>query len=108
MGYRYINKALLDTTVDVLHPEALVYSPDRNGSIQLGAVEYLVPAAAWDAEHTERPQVLGQSFHLNERLRMYVLHAWTWKHNPSGTFEDWNPDVYCPVPPPWHSVGRSR
>lgn len=24
------------------------------------------------------------------------LHAWIWKHNPSGTFAEWNPNVRCP------------
>jgi hypothetical protein len=108
MGYHYINTNLLDTTVDLLHPEAMVYAPDPNGSIQLGAVEYIVPAAAWDAEHTELPQVLGQSFHLNERLGVYVLHAWIWKNNPSGMFEDWNPDVSCPAPLNWMEPFRGR
>jgi hypothetical protein len=108
MGYHFININLLDPTVDLLHPEALVYAPDANGSIQLGAVEYMVPVVAWDAEHIEPPQVLGQSFHLNERLGMYVLHAWIWKNNPSGIFEDWNPDVYCPVPLNWDVPFRGR
>jgi len=98
MGYHYINTHLLDTTVEVLHPEAMVYAPDAKGSIQLGAVEYMVPAAGWDAENTRPPQVLGQSFHLDERLGMYVLHAWVWMNNPAGIFEDWNPDVSCPTP----------
>jgi hypothetical protein len=97
-GYHYINTDLLDITVDWLHPEALVYAPDANGSLQFGAIEYIVPAAVWDAEHTQPPHVLDQSFHLNERLGMYVLYAWIWKKNPSGTFEDWNPDVSCPEP----------
>lgn len=42
MGYHYINTDLIDITVDWLHPEAMVYSPEANGSIQLGAVEYIV------------------------------------------------------------------
>lgn len=96
MGYHFINVSLLDTTVDPTHPEAIVYAPSPNGFIQLGAVEYIVPASAWDAEHDEPPQVLDQSFHLNERLGMYVLHVWIWKNNPTGMFEDWNPDVSCP------------
>ena len=25
----------------------------------------------------------------------YSLHAWIWKHNPSGTFSMWNPNVSC-------------
>lgn len=108
MGYHYINVTLLDTTVDLLHPEALVYAPDSNGSIQLGAVEYMVPAAAWDAAQTEPPQVLGQRFHLHEKLGMYVLHAWIWKNNPAGMFEAWNPDISCPDPLNWDVPFRGR
>ena len=25
----------------------------------------------------------------------YELHAWAWKHNPRGLFDDWNPRVSC-------------
>jgi hypothetical protein len=108
MGYRYINTDLLDSTVDFLHPEAIIYAPDLNGSIQLGAVGYMVPAALWDAENTNPPQVLGESLHLDERLSMYVLHAWIWMNNRSGIFEDWNPDVFCPPPPRWNGPTHAR
>ena len=101
MGYHYINPNLLDTTLDLSHPEALVYAPDANGSIGLGAVEYMVPVDLWDVEHNEPPQALGQRFHLNEKLAMYVLQVWIWKKNPLGVFEEWNPDVSCPQPLPW-------
>ncbi len=97
MGYHYINVSLLDTTVNFLQPEAMVYTPGPNGILQLGAVEYVVPAAAWDAEHTGLPQVIGHEFHLNPSLGVYVLHIWVWKNNPSGMFEDWNPKVSCPA-----------
>ena len=108
MGYRYINTGLLDTTVDLLHPEAIVYAPDLNGSIRLGAVGYMVPAAMWDSENTDPPQILGQAFHLQESLGMYVLHAWIWMNNPAGIFEDWNPDVSCPTPLRRNGPTRAR
>jgi hypothetical protein len=108
MGYHFINLSLIDTTVDLLQPEAIVYAPDANGSIQLSAVKYMVPAAAWDAEYTEPPQVLGQRFHLHEKLGMYVLHAWIWKNNPAGMFEAWNIDVSCPAPLNWDVPFRGR
>lgn len=96
MGYHYINTAGLDLALDPLQPEAIVYAPDKNGTLQLAAVEYIVPAGPWDeAGNTHPPELLGQHFHLNERLGVYVLHAWIWKHNPSGIFEDWNPNVSC-------------
>ena len=96
MGFHYIDTSILDTTVDLLNPEAMVYAPGPNGKLQLAAVEYIVPAETWDAENSELPQLLGQHFHLNQALGVYVLHAWIWKHNPSGIFEDWNPNVSCP------------
>lgn len=97
MGYHYINTDILDTTVEPLKPEAMVYAPGPNGQLKLAAVEFIVPAEAWDAEgNPELPSLYGQSFHLNESLGVYVLHAWVWKNNPSGMFEDWNPKVSCP------------
>ena len=33
---------------------------------------------------------------LNPALGRYILHAWIWKPNPAGMFENWNPDVSCP------------
>lgn len=97
MGYHYINTDILDTTVDPLQPEAMVYAPGPNGKLKLAAVEFIVPADAWDAsENTELPSLYGRSFHLNEALGVYVLHAWIWKNNPAGMFEDWNTKVSCP------------
>jgi hypothetical protein len=96
MGIHYIRAESLDLVVDPLQPEAMVYTPQANGRMKLGAVEYIVPAAAWDAAgNTEPPKVLDQTFHLNEALGVYVLHAWLWNGNPSGTFQDWNPHVSC-------------
>jgi len=97
MGYHYINVSILDTTVELSRPEAMVYTPGPDGILQLGAVEYIVPAVAWDAEgYTHPPVLFGRFFHLNQALGVYVLHAWAWKNNPSGMFDDWNPNVSCP------------
>ena len=96
MGFHYIDTAALDTTVELEHPEAMVYTPAPNG-LQLGAVEYIVPAEPWDAAgNAHPPMLMGQHFHLNEKLGVYVLHAWIWKNNSAGIFEDWNPTVSCP------------
>lgn len=57
---------------------------------------------AWDAQHTQPPVLFGREFHLVTApnrygvLAFYELHAWVWKHNPSGAFNDWNPRVTCP------------
>ena len=55
MGYHYIDTASLNTTLDPLKPEAIVYAPMKNGELQLAAVEYIVPAEPWDAENDELP-----------------------------------------------------
>ena len=84
MGFHYIDAASLDLELDALRPEAMVYAPGPNGVLTLAAVEYIVPAADWDAAgHTEPPSVLDHSLHLNAALGVYVLHAWIWQHNPS-------------------------
>jgi hypothetical protein len=98
MGFHYIDTAALDLALDPLHPEALVYAPLKSGKLLLAAVEYIVPAAAWDAAgNTEPPMLYDRMFHLNAALGVYVLHAWIWYQNPAGLFEDWNPRVSCPA-----------
>ncbi len=100
MGIHYINPDLLDTTLDPKSPEALVYHHLPNGKLQLGAVEYIVPAQAWHDEHgdsSDPPELLGHHLHMNEALGVYVLHAWIFTHNPAGMFEDWNPRISCPA-----------
>jgi hypothetical protein len=97
MGYHYIQVDRLDLELDPNQPEALVYAPGPQGQLQLAAVEYIVPAEPWDeAGNSLPPEVLGQHLHLNQDLGVYVLHAWIFKNNPTGMFEDWNPNVSCP------------
>jgi hypothetical protein len=97
MGIHYINLSLFDAVADPRQPEALVYAPDRQGRLVLAAVEWIVPADAWEAtDHDGPPSVLGRDMHLNETLGVWVLHAWIFRHNPAGIFEDWNPTVTCP------------
>jgi hypothetical protein len=69
-----------------------------DGKLMLAAVEYIVPADRHGMTQ-EIPNCLYcmvTDFHLNENLGVYVLHAWIWKHNPAGMYEDWNPLVTCP------------
>ncbi|MGD2042454.1 MAG: hypothetical protein PVJ28_02320 [Acidimicrobiia bacterium] len=96
MGLHYLNESLLDDTLDVAEPEALVYELDANGEIGgLVAHEYIVPVEAWTAD--EPPSVFGMELHQHPVLPLWVLHAWLWKQNPAGFFEDWNPAVrLCP------------
>ena len=96
MGVHYLKPSLLDATVDHREPEALVYELDHLGQItDLVAHEYIVPVDAWS--ENQLPRLFGQRFHQHPVLPLYVLHAWIWKDNPAGTFEDFNPKVrLCP------------
>jgi hypothetical protein len=96
MGYHYFNQELMDDpAVDATAPEGLVYAPGPNGKLRLVAVEWVVPGEIWDGPGA--PSVLGRDLHvLNPALGWWIMHAWVWKHNPAGMFEDWNPEVVCP------------
>jgi hypothetical protein len=93
MGYHYGNPAYIDGTVNAMEPEVLVYEPVKNGSLRLVAVEYIVPLEAW--QESDPPMLFGEHFNRNEGAGIWALHVWLWKHNPSGMFADWNPNVTC-------------
>lgn len=84
MGFHYLDTADLgNTTLTLLHPEALVYVPGPRG-IQPGAVEYILPQDLWDgAGNTQPPELNGVSLHLNTDLGVYILHVRVWKNNPA-------------------------
>ena len=93
MGYHFQNNALLDTKLDLDHPEVLVYEKKPDGTFKLNGVEFLVPISAWKA--TEAPRIMGQALKKADRLGIWYLHVWTWEPSPSGLFADWNPNVKC-------------
>jgi len=93
MGYHFQNNALLDTTLDVGHPEVLVYEKKPDGAFKLNGVEFLVPISAWTA--AEPPRIMGQTLKKADSLGIWYLHVWTWEPSPSGLFADWNPNVKC-------------
>ena len=103
MGQHFVNLDYVgDPAINPLRPEVLVYEPKRNGGYQLIAVEYVVVAADWHAAFGDRtPTVLGQDMLFREAGNRYGLpdfyerHAWLFKYNPRGLFDDWNPRVSC-------------
>jgi hypothetical protein len=103
MGVHWAKPALVgDPAIEKKHPEALVYAPASDGTLELAAVEYVVIRKDWLATHTERPSLFGHKFNFTKagnRFGLpayYSLHVWIWKHNPAGTFAMWNPTVHCP------------
>ncbi len=98
MGIHYVNGALIDDdTIDIAHPEAVMYEPAANGAMRLVAVEYIT---------TKGPANLGgQLFAFNGAPNryglppFYELHVWAWRANPTGTFADMNPAVSCEAAP---------
>ncbi len=96
MGIHYVNpKLIADGTIDIAHPEAIMYSAGPQPTLL--AVEYI--AAKGPAElqghlfsFTSEPNRYGLP-------AFYELHVWAWKPNPKGAFADMNPDVSCDAVP---------
>lgn len=100
-----------DAAIDPARPELLVYAPQPDGSLKLGAVEYYTSRAAWEATGaTEAPTIFGVPFNAMQDdpatadvdeghgfTPHYDLHVWLWQENPNGMFAQWNPRVSCPA-----------
>jgi hypothetical protein len=99
MGYHYGHlEYYLDGEANPTEPEILLYEPQSNGRLRLVALEYAVPFFAWgsgDPDVDDPPQLFGRDMNRADARGQWELHVWLWKHNPSGLFEDWNPDVTC-------------
>jgi len=93
MGLHYVNSSLLDDSLDVEHPEILVYAPTTVGKPKLVRVEYIVPLSEWDRE--EPPRIFDRDLKRSESLKIWYLHVWAWEENRNGLFADWNPAVVC-------------
>jgi hypothetical protein len=98
MGIHYLNPGLAaDGLVDPQRPEVLLYLPSDDG-LRLVGVEWFVAEAASGGQ---RPSVLGRGFdgpmpgHSEGMPSHYDLHAWIWAHNPTGTWQAWNPALTC-------------
>lgn len=94
MGRHYLDPELLDGEVEIESPEVVIYEPTRNGRPRLVAVEYIVPFTIRGPDQPP-PALFGRAFEQNHTFGLWALHAWVWKHNPSGVFAAWNPTVSC-------------
>ncbi len=94
MGIHYVNGDYLkDDAIDIGKPEAVMYEPKADGTLELVAVEYIT---------FKGPANLGgHLFAFNGAPNrygldpFYELHVWAWRDNPAGTFADMNPNVSC-------------
>jgi hypothetical protein len=94
MGVHYAKSSLINGSVSVTAPQVLLYEPQTDGSVQLVAVEYIIPYTL-RSRSAKPPVLFGQQFKQNDAFQLWGLHAWVWRSNPSGTFADWNPTVNC-------------
>ena len=105
MGVHLVNGSRLNSVLDPALPEALVYEPQADGSMKLGALEYVILDSDWKGSGA--PELFGQSFEYQpgpgeanpNRFGLpafWELHLWVWNQNPRGMFDDWNPKVTCP------------
>lgn len=96
MGFHWLKAAPTNARPSAANPQALVYEPEPDGSLQLVAVEYLVDRDTWTGP---APTLYGQTFQPIDvgPLHLYELHAYLWRPNPDGMFADYNPRVrMCP------------
>ena len=97
MGHHYVNLGLMDGALDPAAPEVLLYEPMGNGRFRLVGVEYIVPFGVQprEADGGTAPELFGQTFTESDGANGWALHVWVWRHNPSGMFADFNPEVSC-------------
>ena len=103
MGVHFVNPAVIqDPEINPDQPEALVYAADRDGTLRLAALEYLVDKVAWMSTHDAAPALFpGNPFDETDAPNRYGLadfysqHVWAWKRNPAGSLAMWNPSVRC-------------
>ncbi len=122
MGLHYVRRDVLGlpdkpaqrvngtgTHTDFRQPAMLVYEPQRDGSLELVAVENLVFASAWHntAGNKEAPKFHGRTYPLlrdDPATKVdeahgwephYEQHLWVFRDNPKSAYSPFNPNVTC-------------
>jgi hypothetical protein len=96
------------TYTDFRRPAILIYEPQRDGSLELVAVESLVFARSWqEAGHSAPPTFHGVPYDTmvddpaTDRDEAHMFqphfdrHVWLYRENPNGVFAPFNPAVTC-------------
>ena len=94
MGVHYVSMDQIKAdTVDIAKPQAILYEPQADGSLQLMAVEYFTSKGPAELEgHLFNYMGTPNRWGLPAE---YELHVWAWKKNPAGDMADWNMDATC-------------
>lgn len=96
------------THTDFTKPAVLIYEPQKDGSMQLVAVENLVFIKAWEAAgNTAPPSFQGVPYdrmvddpatktdEAHQFEPHYDRHVWVYRDNPRGVFAQYNPNATC-------------
>jgi hypothetical protein len=94
MGRHYLDRKKFDDTLEITHPEMIIYAPAGNGAWKLAGVEYAIPFRLRPSTATP-PRLFGQEFRRHEEYKYWYLHVWAWEKNPAGLFADWSPLIKC-------------
>jgi hypothetical protein len=94
MGYHHTNSAYVNGTLQIEHPQILLYERLQDGSYRLNGVEFIVPYRFWPRDSTA-PALMGQKLNHEDNLNFWYLHVWAWTPNPEGLFANFNPNVAC-------------
>lgn len=95
MGRHFFDRAIYDETLDIAHPEMLIYAPSGAGKPDhLVAVEYVIPFKLLPST-AKPPRLFGQELRRHEDFKYWYLHVWAWKKNSAGLFADWDPSISC-------------
>ena len=99
MGFHFAKGAAIDGNLNELEPEVLLYEPEKDGRLELVAVEFIIPFEL--APRNGPPPTLfnGRPFTPFDANGVWGLHAWIFKNNPKGMFANFNPTVSCDAAP---------
>jgi hypothetical protein len=94
MGFHAVNRQYLEGPLSPERPAYLVFEKLANGKMALQGVEYAVSYRASPGDSLP-PTLFGQRFHKSDELKIWYLHLWAFRENPSGIFANYNPNVVC-------------
>ena len=96
MGYHHVNRSYLTPTLNIEHPQILLYERAPDGGYKLNGVEFIIPYRLYSRDSVA-PVFMKQQLHHEDNLNIWYLHVWAWTNNANGVFANFNPDVVCPA-----------